>query len=344
MTQDPEKKLGCAWIFTFGLFSFVLWVLITLITGWDYIPTAIISFILALFITQKILGKSSFVTILKNVVNLFLIVMVIRFVLIGLFGILKSSLDEDHRFQIEEGVGTSYIIEAGDTVTVYSSHRVWTDNYGNDYDGNLTVRERDFLRLYQSVERFNLETPGNFWGKLYAYLERNDSPSMDLVVKAFEQLQQERRLNEMEFAEMIVTCVQDIPYSFVFQDECMAPEHYEQTIRDLLEECPECCIGNKAYGIQNPVSFIQNLKGDCDTRTVLIYTLLKHFGYDVAILNSDFYLHSVIGINLPGSGLHKTFRGKKYYVWETTAKYYTIGELPVNFSDLTHWNVVLTSK
>ena len=148
----------------------------------------------------------------------------------------------------------------------------------------------------------------------------------------------------MEFAEMLISCIQDIPYSFVFQDECRPPEQYEESIRELLEECPECCIGNKAFGLQTPVGFIQNLKGDCDTRTVLIYSLLKYFGYDVAILNSDFYRHSIIGLNIPAKGTYKTFGGKKYMVWETTAKYFTIGQLPTNFSDITHWNVVLTSK
>lgn len=344
MNQKTTQHTGCAWIFVFGLFAFVLSVLLLVFTEWNYIPTLLIASVFSFFITRKILGKVAVGSLLKNIMTLFLIVVIGRFALITLFNILKSSYEEEQRFQVEEGVGTSFILEAGDTISVYSSHRVWKDNYGNDYNSNLTVRERDFLRLYQSADRFNLQTPGNFWGKLYAYLEDKDRSSLDLVIAAFEQLQKERQLNQMEFAEMIVSCVQDIPYSFVFQGECLAPENYEEAIRTVLEACPECCIGNKTYGIQNPVSFIQNLKGDCDTRTVLIYTLLKHFNYDVAILNSDFYLHSIIGINLPASGLHKTYRGKKYYTWETTAKYYTVGELPINFGDLTHWNIVLTSK
>ena len=61
-------------------------------------------------------------------------------------------------------------------------------------------------------------------------------------------------------------------------------------------------------------------------------------------LNSDFYRHSIIGINLPTSGIHKLHYGKRYVVWETTAKYYQAGKLPGNFNDITHWNVILTSK
>lgn len=148
----------------------------------------------------------------------------------------------------------------------------------------------------------------------------------------------------MEFAEMVVSCIQDIPYAYIFQDKCLPADQYESSIRTLLERCPECCMGNIMYGIQNPVSFMQNLKGDCDTRTVMIYCVLKHFGYDVAILNSDFYRHSILGINLPASGHNKIYNGKKYMLWETTAKYFPIGNLPSTYNDISHWNVVLTSK
>ena len=344
MEQKSNKTGGCAWIFVFGLFAFILSVLIQLTTGLSFLVSFILSFFIALFITQKLVGTSNNLNLFKNVISVFLMVVALRFLLIGFIDFLQNSLDEEHRFRQEEGVGITQIVEYGDTINVYASHRVWQDNYGNDFNSTLTVREKDYRRLFDHVSRFRPRNPENFWGELYNYLEQTDSPSLDLVLSAFENIQKEERLNSMEFAEMIVSCVQDIPYSFVFQDECKSPEYYEEAIRVVLEACPDCCIGDKTYGIQNPVAFIQNLKGDCDTRTVLVYSLLKYFNYDVAILNSDFYLHSVIGLHVPGQGAYKTHRGKRYYVWETTAKYFTLGRLPSNFNDLTHWNVILTSK
>ncbi len=50
-------------------------------------------------------------------------------------------------------------------------------------------------------------------------------------------------------------------------------------------------------GVYAPVEFVSNLRADCDTRTVMIYTLLSRFNYDVAILNSEKYRHSVLGLN-----------------------------------------------
>jgi hypothetical protein len=163
-------------------------------------------------------------------------------------------------------------------------------------------------------------------------------------METFIKINKEKKLNQMEFAEMVVSCIQDIPYSFVLQGNCPNKENYDDSNRAILENCPECCIGNIKYGIQNPVSFIKNLKGDCDTRTVIVYSILKYFKYDVAIVNSDFYRHSIIGINLPASGSFKTYNGKKYALWETTAKYFKAGDLPVSFNNVNYWEIVLTSK
>jgi hypothetical protein len=253
-------------------------------------------------------------------------------------------IETNRTFTAEEKITKTHVVEDLDTIPVYSSNRNWKDNYGNEYTTDLSVRERDYHRLKDHIENYKPRGGGYFWGVLYKYIEKNDGPSLDLVMDAFTEINEQHHLNRMEFAEMVVTCIQDIPYSLVFQDNCKSPDLYEESIRRILEDCPECCIGNIKYGIQNPVSFIKNLKGDCDTRTVLIYSILKHFNYDIAIANSEFYRHSIIGLNIPASGLHKIHNGKKYVLWETTAKYFEIGYLSPNFNDVTHWNIILTSK
>jgi hypothetical protein len=344
MSESQQNKNGCAWLFSFGIITFGGTMLIIAFSDLPLIVSLFISGFMGVSITIKLLGKSNAATIIRNIIFVFLLVISARWVLLSLLNFIKTTQRDVSEMEVEEGVGTSYILEENDTITIYSSHRLWKDNYGNNFDGDLAVREKDFLRLYNHINLFKPSNQANFWGNLYDYIERTDTPSLDLVIRTFEKIHATRQFNQMEFAEMIISCVQDIPYSFVFQEECLSPDSYEDAIREFLEYCPDCCIGNKTYGIQNPVSFIQNLKGDCDTRTVLVYSILKYFNYDVAILNSDFYRHSIIGINLPSSGTFKMYRGKKYVVWETTAKYYTAGQLPANFNDITHWYVVLTSK
>lgn len=237
-----------------------------------------------------------------------------------------------------------FYFENQDSIAVFESFHQWKDNYGTRHQTKLAVREKDYKNLAGHISTYNPPDYKNFWGNLYKYIDMRDAPSLDLVVDAFETINKSKKLNQMEFAEMVVSCIQNIPYSFVFTETCMPAGNYEDSIKVLLEQCPECCIGNMAYGIQNPVSFFKNLKGDCDTRTVLIYSILKHFNYDVAIVNSDFYQHSILGIHIPATGYFKNYKGKKYYLWETTAAYFPVGELSSTFNDTNHWNVVLTSK
>ncbi|WP_435578379.1 hypothetical protein [Gilvibacter sp.] len=239
---------------------------------------------------------------------------------------------------------TLYVNEQA--VPIWSSYRSWKDNAGNAYEGPLRVTQEDYARLKDiSAQYQHRGDPELFWGELYAFLESRNEDSLELLFETFALLQQEHQLNQMEFAQMVTTCIQDIPYALVFSGACLPADQYsDETISEVLENCPECCIGNKQYGIQAPVEFIATLKGDCDTRTVLIYSVLKHFDYDVAILNSNFYRHSVLGLNIPASGQYKVWRGKRYYVWETTSKYFRIGQMGASMNDLSHWNIVLRSK
>jgi hypothetical protein len=305
--------------------------------------TLFISVIASIFIAFKLVGKPK----LSSVIGSFVVAIFVIGVFSALINFLFDTLEYDptsSTFRKEEAVYKTYLQEDEDSVEVFAANRVWRDNFGNDFRATLAVRVNDYRRLQDHIERYKPPSSRNFWGDLYDYIERTDRPALDIIIENFKTIQGEKRLNKMEFAEMVVTCIQDIPYSFVFQNECKDPQNYEYDIRSLLEDCPECCIGNVIYGIQNPVSFVRTLKGDCDTRTVMIYSVLKAFNYDVAILNSEFYRHSILGINLPGSGLSKIHNGKKYLLWETTAKYYTAGNLPATYNDVSYWDVVLTSK
>lgn len=344
-TPSKKENNGCLWLLLPVVFTVILVVVIAIFTSTFSNLSVIISLLVALFITSKILKNSP-----KKSIFIYGFIVVVFFLGIKTFGnflinLLNTNFETSLSFSENENVERTYILENNDSTAVFQSKREWKDNFGNSYEGNLTIRENDFLTLSSAPFSYiHKNRKINYWGGLYNQMENRDSPSLDLIMKTFSDIHAAKKLNQMEFAEMIVTCIQDIPYSFVFQEECQPESYYDESIARVLRSCPECCIGNIPYGVQTPIQFLYNLKGDCDTRTVLIYSILKHFNYDVAILNSDFYLHSIIGLNIPATGEYKIYNGKKYMLWETTAKYYKAGVLPVNFNDVTHWNVVLTSK
>ncbi len=229
-----------------------------------------------------------------------------------------------------------------DSVLVFRHGRAWRNNYGTPYQTKLTVRSADVTQAILSHKSMNPEGLTSFWGELYAQMALESGPKLDLILDAFYQIYQQQPMSAELFAEMVVSCIQNIPYALVFKEACQDPEQYQDWIQELLRECPDCCLGDQPFGLQTPLGFMQNLKGDCDTRTVFLFSVLSAFNYDVAILNSDVYRHSILGLNLPAAGQYKLFRGKKYLVWETTAPNHIMGVLPPQINNMNFWDVVLT--
>ena len=102
------------------------------------------------------------------------------------------------------------------------------------------------------------------------------------------------------------------------------------------------CYSNIKYGLFTPLESTGKFVGDCDTRTVMLYALLKKFNYDVVILNSQSYEHSIIGIHLPAYGNnYKIINNKKYYVWETTGPGWEMGVIPPDNSNISKWYYII---
>jgi hypothetical protein len=134
--------------------------------------------------------------------------------------------------------------------------------------------------------------------------------------------------------------VQNIPYNILTSESCSDAYLNSKSIKDMIDQGIDC-DGNVFGGLYTPTEFIKNFKGDCDTRTVFLYTILNRYGYDTRILNSDFYRHSIIGVNLPSRGRFKTHLGKRYYTWETTNINWQLGDLPPSTSRMDLWHVAL---
>ncbi len=341
MSPTKKENKGCLPFFILGVFSFLSFIVIRILFPFSVNISGIIAIVISIIFLKYVFDKAVIKNLIKSGFLIYFLLFGLQFVFYFFLNILNPK--NENTISKEERTEKIKILEENDSIVLYTSNRNWRDNYGNNYIGNLSVREKDYHSLKNHINNYKPSSEKYFWGELYAYISQTDTPSLDLIMEMFVKINQDKNLNQMEFAEMVVSCIQDIPYSFVLQKECPT-ENYDSNTKHVLEDCPECCIGNIKYGIQNPVSFIKNLKGDCDTRTVIIYSILNYFNYDVAIVNSNFYRHSIIGINLPASGLHKIYKGKKYTLWETTAKYFEPGYLSPGFDDVAHWNIVLTSK
>jgi hypothetical protein len=146
-------------------------------------------------------------------------------------------------------------------------------------------------------------------------------------------LAKKEQLTYPDLAEMVVTFIQDIPYTLITSENC-----------EKMERLNSPCLGQQRFGLLSPYEFIHTWKGDCDTRSVMLYALLDQLGYDVAIVSSDEYLHAMLAVNLPATGHYLQKGQKRYYFWETTATGWSPGMLPPNMKNLDYWEISLTNE
>jgi hypothetical protein len=215
-------------------------------------------------------------------------------------------------------------------------YHYWNDNKSRPYSGKVSVKLND-------VESSNLNKKNIYaitWGYFYKNIVEHDKLKISTVYELFDQIYRTKTLSRNDFADVIVTFVQNIPYNILTIDSCNEAYFKSQSIKEMMDNGIDC-DGNVFGGLYTPTEFISNFKGDCDTRTVFLYTVLNRYGYDTKILNSEVYAHSIIAVNLPSQGRYKTHLGKRYYTWETTSLNWQLGDLPPSTSRMNYWYVAL---
>lgn len=228
--------------------------------------------------------------------------------------------------------------------SIISHYRVWQDYNNKEYSGNLKVKISDYRNVtnYRNNISVSPQDPNQYnyiVSKIYDF----DKNKLSLIYSMFDSLKTKHNLSEIKFAEVITSCIQDIPYTLVLDNDCNANKYNDKFISEYLGNGGKC-EGYIKFGLLAPNEFMGSLVGDCDTRTLLLFTVLNHYKYDVAMLGSELYRHSVIGINLPYNGISKIINGKRYVIWETTEQGIPPGVISREVSDMRFWNVTLISN
>jgi hypothetical protein len=230
--------------------------------------------------------------------------------------------------------------EIFDTVIVQS--RRWKDYDGNSYATELKIRTEDLTNA--ANYRNNMNSVSGFIGfnkVYYDLLEQAPDKSFKYVYSNLDTIRVNRALTRGHFAEVIVSMVQDIPYTLILPQECNWQTYQDKFIKDYLQAGNECVPYIK-YGLFSPEEFIANLKGDCDTRTLILFKILHHYQYDVRIVNSEKHGHSILAINSETySGNAFIFDHKRYVTWETTTENSRPGTNFENLDNQYHWKTAL---
>ncbi|HEY5824533.1 MAG TPA: hypothetical protein VIT44_09215 [Cyclobacteriaceae bacterium] len=168
----------------------------------------------------------------------------------------------------------------------------------------------------------------NFWSEVYFAMYEHDRDQLMHLQDSLQHLGEKYNMDRGSFARFVVAFVQDIPYNYIAPGNC-------------AEYTGHPCVPDVQFGILSPVEFLYSLQGDCDTRTVLLYTLLRNFGYDPLIINSREYRHSMLALDIPASGESFIYKGRTYSYWETTKIGWLPGMLPPDMNNKDYWTVAL---
>lgn len=255
-------------------------------------------------------------------------------------------LDSTSDSELNDLSETDNNLETKKTDKVIKRFRSWQDYEGHLYEGYYTLNKSDFDEAHRYKNSYQMRSDHQSeYDRLVHSLKENDKAKLSGLYTMLDSIRIENQLSKQAFAEMAVSMVQDIPYALVLQDDC-DPKLYgnDDFISQYLSTPGAACDPYEKFGINTPVEFLVNLKGDCDTRTLLLYTVLSHYGYDVVLLSSEIYKHSIIGINFSSDGTAYNFMGTRYVVWETTSKGTKPGILHPEMANMNYWRVSLKSK
>ena len=222
--------------------------------------------------------------------------------------------------------------------------RRWKDIKGKIYEGSYIIHINDYIESKAYKNGISLPNiPHQYEYMLYS-LKENDFHRINGIYIMFDSIGTSNKMNRKDFAEMVMGFVQDIPYYTVLPLACDANLYNDEFIKSYLASDTSRCDPDERFGINTPVEFITTLKGDCDTRTLLLYLLYSHYGYDVVVLSNDIYSHSMIGINLDYSGYYYPYNDHRYYLWETTSMGNSPGITDPALGEVSNWRISLKSK
>lgn len=226
----------------------------------------------------------------------------------------------------------------------------WYDFITNKYGLKYITTVKSFFETqknHSKVDNLYSKTstnPISYFNKLYSNLEAFDSKKIDSIVKVLGKKASEKKLNQIQTAEMVVTFIQEIPYVLVHQNSCEQVMHSDKEDSFIVtyHQDKKPCLPNIPGGVQSPYEFLHNLKGDCDTRSLLGYAILKKMNISASVWVSQAYGHSILGVGLPvGNGVSKNVNGLNHYGVELTNKGFRLGVISPQQRDMSNWDIAL---
>ena len=201
----------------------------------------------------------------------------------------------------------------------YNVNFIW--EYKGKWSGNWIIKEniikKTLLELkkleYEDIEYrenvVNRLNPKEYWKRIYRKIYSLNEDRVDNIILSLKETKDKYRFQDNEMILYILAFIQSIKYT--------VPDNY--------------------FGLITPPLIIASGKGDCDSKAILLITILKKLNYDAILFHSVHYKHAMVGVWFEGTGKYIEYYGKKYYFCETTQSGWLLGQLPPDVQDVKHW-------
>ncbi len=223
----------------------------------------------------------------------------------------------------------------------------WFDFINNQYLAKYATSSIMFFESQKTAaelaKKGNPASTVSYFNGLYSGMIKNDNPKIQEIVKQFADKSRDKNLNQLQTAEMVTTFVQEIPYYLVHDYTCQEViDNSNSAFINSYHRDGKPCLPNIPGGVQSPYEFLHNLKGDCDTRSLLAFAILKELHISASIWVSEAYGHSILGVGLSvAGGAYKTVEGVNHYGVELTAKGFRIGMVGPDNKNMSNWDIAL---
>jgi hypothetical protein len=148
---------------------------------------------------------------------------------------------------------------------------------------------------------------------VYQALERTDRRGVRVIAQRFLEYGKARRMSSPQLALLIITYVQSL--------------RYERPRSQPFDVLPPALVAFERWG-------------DCDSKSLLAYMLLRAVGVDCVLLRAPSLAHVALGIRTPGEGFSVSYRGRRYLYVEMTYPNWPVGTAPPDYNRPAAWSAL----
>jgi hypothetical protein len=165
--------------------------------------------------------------------------------------------------------------------------------------------------------------------QLYYDFVNISNPVLDSMTSAMKVDMNNNMITQpQQILDYVVSAIQFPKYTKITDiDECPCNDMN----RDWKNDCNArldgsgCCNSVIPFAVFTPAEFILKKTGDCDTKALIAYAILKKLGFDVAVIvgDADGGAHAMLAVANVSPVVfsnYVTFDSKMYFPWEVTSR------------------------